>query len=294
MNAVAKLNAVKDVFKGEQFSQLSSFYEEAHRIGWFFMGSEPRPCFTHTLLDDLANYVSMVKREMRETNQEKYDFLVFASGIKGVFNLGGDLDLFSRLIKERDRAALLDYAIKGIDLVYTNIKHFDSDLITISLIQGDALGGGLEAALSGNVIIAERGVKLGCPEALFNLFPGMGAYSILSRKLGKAQAEKIIMSGDLFTAEEFYEMGAVDILVEPGQGEAAVYDFIKSVKRSPNSYRAMQKVKDVCNNLEYQELLDIGEIWADAALELTEKDLRLMHRLVKRQTVNANALTAAG
>ncbi len=287
MNAVARLNAVKEVFQGEQFHQLSSYYESVHRIGWFFMGSEPRPCFTHTLLDDLAKYVAMVKREMIQTNQEKYDFLVYGSSIDGVFNLGGDLDLFSKLILQGDRAALLDYAIKGIDLVYTNIKHFDSDLITISLIQGDALGGGLEAALSGNVIIAEKGVKLGCPEALFNLFPGMGAYSILSRKIGAAQAEKVIMSGNLYTAEQFYEMGAVDILAEPGQGELAVYDFIKTVKRCPNSYRAMQQVKDVCNNLSYQELLDIAEIWADAALKLTEKDLRLMHRLVKRQTMNA-------
>lgn len=287
MNAVAKLNAVKDVFQGEQFNQLSSYYEATHRIGWFFMGAEPRPCFTHTLLDDLAKYVAMVKRDMLETDQQKYDFLVYGSSIDGVFNLGGDLDLFSKLILQRDRQGLLEYAIKGIDLVYTNIKHFDSDLITISLIQGDALGGGLEAALSSNVIIAERGVKLGCPEALFNLFPGMGAFSILSRKLGKAKAEKIIMSGDLYTAEQFYEMGAVDILVEPGRGESAVYDFVKSVKRSPNSYRSMQKVKDVCNDFSYQELIDIGEIWADAALNLNERDLRLMQLLVKRQTKNA-------
>lgn len=95
------------------------------------------------------------------------------------------------------------------------------------------------------------------------------------------------MSGDLYTAEQFYEMGAVDILVEPGRGESAVYDFVKSVKRSPNSYRSMQKVKDVCNDFSYQELIDIGEIWADAALNLNERDLRLMQLLVKRQTKNA-------
>lgn len=287
MNAMTKLNAVKDSLSEEQFSQLSSYYEAANRVGWFFMASGPRPCFTHTLLDDLARYVAMVKREMLETAQQKYDFLVFGSSINNVFNLGGDLDLFSKLIRKGDKQALLDYAVKGIDLVYTNIKHFDSDLITISLIQGDALGGGLEAALSGNVIIAERGVKLGCPEALFNLFPGMGAYSILSRKVGKAQAEKIIMSGDLYTSEELYELGAIDILAEPGQGEAAVYNYIKAFNKCPNSYRAMQRVKDVNNDVTYQELFDIGEIWADAALQLTERDLRLMQRLVKRQTMNA-------
>lgn len=68
--------------------------------------------------------------------------------------------------------------------------HFDTDLTTVSLIQGDALGGGFEASLSSNLIIAERGVKMGLPEVIFNLFPGMGAYSILSRKVGAATAEK--------------------------------------------------------------------------------------------------------
>jgi len=50
-----------------------------------------------------------------------------------------------------------------------------------------------------------------------------------------------------------------------------------------NSYRSMQKVKDICNQVSYQELADIGAVWADAAINLTEKDLRMMERLVRRQ-----------
>jgi len=45
----------------------------------------------------------------------------------------------------------------------------------------------------------------------------------------------------------------------------------------------MQRVKDICNQVSYQELIDIGTVWADAALKLTEKDLRMMERLVRRQ-----------
>jgi DSF synthase len=45
----------------------------------------------------------------------------------------------------------------------------------------------------------------------------------------------------------------------------------------------MQKVKDICNTIHYQELLDITNIWVDAALKLTDKDLRMMTRLVTRQ-----------
>ncbi len=161
--------------------------------------------------------------------------------------------------------------------------HYELDLTTISLIQGEALGGGFEAAISSNVIVAERGVKMGLPEVLFNLFPGMGAYSLLSRKIGFDAAEKMILSGSLFSAEQLYDMGIVDILAEQGEGEVAVYRYIKSANRARNTFKSMRKVKDICNKVSYQELVDIATVWADAALQLTAKDLRMMKRLVRRQ-----------
>ena len=69
-------------------------------------------------------------------------------------------------------------------------------LTTITLVQGDALGGGFEAAISSNVVIAEKSAKFGLPEVLFNLIPGMGAYSFLVRRTSPDLAEKIIMSGE--------------------------------------------------------------------------------------------------
>jgi len=156
------------------------------------------------------------------------------------------------------------------------------------LIQGDTLGGGFESAISANVIVAERGTKMGLPETLFNLFPGMGAYSLLSRKIGYSAAEKMILSGKLYSAEQLYDMGVVDILAEEGEGELAVYRYIKSGNRSMNSYKAMRKVKDICNQVSYKELKDVARVWADAALQLTARDLRMMERLVRRQNVRSN------
>jgi DSF synthase len=72
-------------------------------------------------------------------------------------------------------------------------------LKTIALVQGDALGGGFECALSGNVLIAERGAKMGFPEILFNLFPGMGAMTCWGVGSATSKAEKIILSGKLFS-----------------------------------------------------------------------------------------------
>ena len=268
-------------------SQLKTYYDSKNRIGWFLMKAEPRPTFTVKLLAEISNYFDTVRQEMAETGGEKYDFLVLGSDIEGVFNLGGDLDLFSQYIRNRDRDGLIRYAKHSIDLVHQNLTHLGENLTTISLIQGDALGGGFESAISANVVIAERGTKAGLPEVLFNLFPGMGAFSLLSRKIGMAEAEKMIMSGGIYSAEKLYEMGVVDVLAEKGEGEVAVYRYIKSTQRSMNAYRSMQQVKDICNQVSYQELIDIGTVWADAALKLTQKDLRMMERLVRRQNSRA-------
>jgi DSF synthase len=282
MNALAQR---KEEFHSNRYkySQLRTFYDEKYKIGWFLMKGMPRPCFTKTLLGDIKTYFEFIKEDIAHHGNNKYDYIVLGSEVDGVFNLGGDLDLFSKMIQQGNRAGLLDYAVNCIDVLYDNMVHLDSEVTTISLVKGDALGGGFEAALSSNLIIAERGTKLGLPEVLFNLFPGMGAYSLLSRKVGATVAEKMILSGKLYTAEELFEMGVVDMLAEKDEAELVLYKYIKNVNRTPNSYKAMAKVKDLCHQVNYQELLDITNIWVDAALQLTAKDLKMMGRLVKRQ-----------
>lgn len=271
-----------------QYSQLTTHYDGKYKVGWYYMDAQPRSCFTSTLLDQINDYQQHVRFEMQASEQQKYNYLVLASNVEGIFNLGGDLAVFFELIKQQHREGLLAYAIKCIKVLHQNMNHLDSGLTTISLVQGDALGGGFEAALSSNVLVAERGTKLGLPEVLFNLFPGMGAYSLLSRKLNGVKAEEIIMSGKLYSAEELFDMGVVDILAEKGEGELTVYRYIESANRKSNSHNAIRKVRDVCNRVPYQELLDITSIWVDSALKLTPKDLRMMERLVTRQNAKGN------
>lgn len=270
-------------------SQIKTHYDEKNKTGWFLMKGAPRPSFTPQLLKEISLYFDDVTMAMQETNNEKYDFLVLGSDVEGVFNLGGDLNLFSQYIKNGDRRGLTDYAIQSIDLVYRNLTHLKSELTTISLVQGDALGGGFESAISANVVIAERGVKMGLPETLFNLFPGMGAYSLLSRKIGVSAAEKMILSGNLYLSEELYDMGVVDILAEKNEGELAVYKYIKNASRSPNTFSSMRQVKDICNQISYEEFEKIALLWVESALKLTTKDLKMMARLVRRQNMRVDS-----
>jgi len=266
------------------YSQMKSYYDFNHELIWCYMHGKPRPCFTSTLLHEINLWLHEVAQEVDTDDGNDIQYLVSASKVPGIFSLGGDLDFFSRLIGSRNRQGLYRYMKACIDVLHSNATGLNRNITTISLVQGKALGGGFETALSSHVLIAERSARMGFPEILFNLFPGMGAYSFLSRKLDGSRAERLMLSGKIMTAEELYEMGVVDVLAEDGEGEKAVYDYIKRENRAKNGFRAVRAVRERCNPVSYDELMDIGQIWVDTAMKLTDRDLRMMHRLVSRQT----------
>src|SRR5687767_1746589 len=185
------------------------------RIYWAAMRPSRHPMITMELLQDMMCVQASVRAIMEEGNREQrqhLEYFVAGSQTPGVYNFGGNLAYFADCIQRKDAEGLREYAYACIDVVYGNSAAFHTPLITIALVQGDALGGGFECALSFDVLIAERSAKMGLPEVLFNLFPGMGAYSLLARKIGTAAAEKLIMSGTVYTAEELHRLGVVDVL----------------------------------------------------------------------------------
>lgn len=253
---------------------------------WWYMDPTPRPCFSDALLDDLAEVQEMIRKKcdpVSRSSEEHLHYVVLGSRTPDVFSLGGDLELFVRLIKSGDREALRSYAIKSIEILHSHSVNYNRPMTTIAMLEGDAIGAGLETALACDVIVAERHCKMGFPEVLFNLFPGMGAYSFLARRLDHARIEKMILSGTIYTAEEMYEMGVVDILVDEGQGESAVREYIRKAKRSQNAREAVYRARHCVNPVTMEELLEVVEIWVDAAMNLGSINLRTMQRLVRAQ-----------
>jgi DSF synthase len=289
---MAHLQAVRTTLQPQQnaYTQLTTYFDPHSQVAWGYMHSEPRPCFTPTLLQELLSWCHAVAGQIDDPQQPDVRYMVTASSHPEVFNYGGDLNRFAELIFAGDRDRLAQYAKACIEPLYLNSVHLNRpDLKSITLVQGDALGGGFECALTGNTLIAERGTKLGFPEILFNLFPGMGAMSLLGRRVGYHKAEKMILSGRLFLAEELYELGVVDVLAEPGQGEMAVHDFIRREARSRNGALALRNVREEIQPISYVELMRVADVWVDAALRLESKDLRMMERLVSRQTGKTEA-----
>lgn len=128
---------------------------------------------------------------------------------------------------------------------------------------------------------------MGLPEVLFGLFPGMGAYSFLCRRVAPQLAEKIILEGRVYSSEEMHAMGVVDVLVPKGQGAKAAEDLIRQQQRTPRTYLAMNAARNLAQAVGYDELLEITKIWVDSALALEDKSLRTMDRLIKAQTRRA-------
>lgn len=282
MNKILYTNEI--LFKN--FEQLEIKIVPNQKTVWLYFDPKPRSCFTLTLLRELDKFQSILKSHEGRLpcNGELVDieYNVITSR-HPVFSFGGDLDYFIKCIKNNDRNALRTYSKACIDAVFFNNTGREFDITTISLIHGNALGGGFEAALSSHVLIAERSAELGLPEVLFNLFPGMGAYNLLMQRLSPVMAERMITSGHLYNAEVLHQMGVIDILVDNGEGETAVSDFIQSNRNRNNSFRSINKVRRLVNPLDYQLLMEIGEIWVGAAFNLTEKELRIMSRLVRSQ-----------
>lgn len=294
---MAHLQAVRTSLQPQQnaYTQLSTYFDPHNQIAWGYMHAEPRPCYTPTLLRELLAWGNGMVSAIDDPAETDVKYFVLASSVPDTFSLGGDLSLFMQHIAARDYSGLLHYALSCIDCSYAVHSHLNRPNVTsIALVQGQALGGGFESALAANVLIAERGAKMGLPEILFNLFPGMGAMTFLGRRVGHHKAEKIILSGKLYLAEELYEMGVVDELAEPGEGEKAVYDHIRREEKSRNGMLALRGAREISQPVSYDELTRITEIWVDAALRLTAKDLRMMERLVSRQTSKAETGVEGG
>jgi len=253
---------------------------------WCYMEPVGKPSYTHELMHD----ISRMQKTITDTfgnlpNQAAapFSWFVMASAVPGIYNLGGDLGHFAQRIRSRDLKAMRHYGHVAVEAIHRNVVAFDAPVVTMALVQGDALGGGFEHALSFDLIVAERSAKMGLPEILFNMFPGMGAYSFLSRRMSRDKAEALILSGRIHTAEELHDMGVVDVLAEDGQGQAAVLDYIARHNRKHNAHQAMYRARRRVNPVTLDELYDVVDIWAEAALNLTEADLRKMDRLCSAQ-----------
>lgn len=281
----ARIPAIREVGVEDYLEQ---HFEPTYGVQWIAFKADGPTKMTRSLVRALRKTTTAVENRARRENSSAGElqirYQVVASNIPGIFNLGGDLEYISSLIRDKDRANLIAFGRDCIELVYQTAVSYHLPVTTISLVQGTALGGGFEAALAANVLVAERGTKMGLPEVMFNMFPGMGAYHLLARRIPPVAAERMIQSGRTYTAEELYDRGIVDVLAEPGDGENAVWDYIKRQRRQSHGEWGLRRVVEATNpTLRLEDLIASIDIWADTALALSEADLKHMDFLIRAQ-----------
>jgi DSF synthase len=271
---------------GRNFREIIVRHDQQDKIFWCFMNQTGRPSYTYSLGAEIQQVQDWVGNNYAmPANGGPDDLRYFVCGSKtpGIYNLGGDLRHFAECIRTRDLAAMRKYAETCVRMQHANSHGFGAPIITMALVQGDALGGGFEHALAFDILVAERSARMGLPEIIFNLFPGMGAYSFLLRRVGRKMAENFILEGKIHTAEELHELGIVDLLVDDGQGEAAIVEYCQPNQQRFAAERAVYLARRVSTPVELEELLRITNIWAETAMSLTDADVRKMERLADAQ-----------
>lgn len=271
-----------------QFETIEIDINHSYQSAWVKFLHPERPVMTQQLLEDFSAGLDIVNNPMpqdvSQQDSRQLQYLVLSSAVDGVFNLGGDLEHFLDLITRHDEKGLSEYAHACTDILVRSMNGQNHRLCSIALVEGESLGGGFEAALAADVMIAEKRARFGFPETQFGLFPGMGAFSFLARKLTPAMAKRLITSGRIYTAEELYDMGVVDLLVEDGTGEEMVHHYIRRRQQREGGFKAMDTIMDQHNPVTHQELESIVDLWVDTALQLKKHNLDMMRYLLKAQT----------
>jgi DSF synthase len=227
--------------------------DEVSSIIWNEWHPQPRPCVTLELLKDFRVLYNRVA-----SGEEETDWFVTWSSHPSAFSLGGDLDLFRRCVQEKDWATLDEYADLCIDAIFSHVAM--------------------------DFVIAEPAAEFGLPEMLFNLFPGMGAYSLLARKIGPQKAKSFILEGHTHHSTIMHEFGLIDQMAPAGQGIDAAARFISRWHKQRHGLRTFSlALRQAATEIAKSELTAIVRQWVDAARGLTARDLRMMDLLVKAQ-----------
>jgi DSF synthase len=214
-------------------------------------------------------------------------YTVLKSDHPDYFSLGGDLKYFRECIRKNDKDSLYEYSKMCLDILQDWSRVF-ARTTTIAFVQGRALGGGFEAALNADFIIAEEQSTFSFPEIMFGLFPCTGGMSLLARRVGVMQAERMMSNGRIYKAAELKELGVIDEVCARGDGELAVEKFILAHAKRRAAREALQRGRHRLSPLDYPEMLNVVNEWVDAAMQLGDEELGVMDMLILMQRTQKN------
>jgi DSF synthase len=283
------MSAVMRAVASARPAPLALHYQPADEVLWInlsLVGGQPHN-FSTELLDALQSRLDDLEATQWQWREQEIGvpvhYAIMASDHPRYFSVGGDLAFFRRCIERRDPQGLRKYALQCLDIVY-RWAMAGSDVATIAVVQGRALGGGFEAALAANHIIAEEHAEFGFPEILFGLFPVSGGMSLLARRIGIHQAERMMRDGRLlYSARELLAMGVIDEVCGRGEGPTMARAYIQRHRDSQRARMMLQRAKLRMLPLDLNELRQVVDDWIETAFALTPKEMRILEALIGMQ-----------
>lgn len=201
-------------------------------VAWVLLD---RPEALNSLNSDVFHQVENAFRSLEEERSLR---VVVLAGSSPVFAAGAD-------IAEMERKSLaegVEFGFLG-QRVAERIERFPSPVL--ALVEGYALGGGLELALAADFIVAAEGAQLGLPEVTVGIHPGMGGATRLTRLIGRAKTKLLTFTGVPVSAEEAYRIGFVAKLVPAASAREDVQALAELIaSRAPLGVRWIKQVID--------------------------------------------------
>ncbi len=287
MGAVYSLQPAEPATRNitEDFGHVGVRVDAEARTATFTIRYTGRPNFSLDVLRSLQRAQTYVREHYWRAwfTPHRFDLLIWTAEHPEVFNLGGDLAFFLRCLEAGDRKALSGYGRLCVEVVHTNYISMGLPVLTVADIHGDCLGGGFEAALSCDVLLAGEKARFGFPESLFNLFPGMGATSMLTRRIGYAATRRLLLEGRVMGAAETVEAGLADAVLS-GEKPEARHNALEGLRRRLTSEMYTRHNLKRALAISRAELDDTVDAWVEAAFRLNAQDIRRMKRFATAQS----------
>lgn len=160
-------------------------------------------------------------------NDDVHVVVITGSGQKA-FVAGADISEFADFNAEQGRML----SKNGHQLIFDYIENYPKPVI--AAINGFALGGGFELALSCHIRIASDNAKMGFPEVTLGVIPGYGGTQRLAQLAGKGKAFELILTADMIKADEAYNLGLLNTVVPQAELMAKVTEIVEKIKsKSP-------------------------------------------------------------
>ena len=170
-----------------------------------------------------------------ETNREVAVVILTGAGEKA-FVAGADIKEFADFTIAQGGVL----AQKGQELLFNLVEHYSKPII--AAVNGFALGGGLELAMSAHMRIASSNAKMGLPEVSLGVIPGYGGTQRLAQLVGKGKANELIFTAGMISAEEAFRCGLVNSVVEQDElMETVLKVAMKILRNSPMAIRSAIK-----------------------------------------------------